>query len=82
MKLTWEIHDEKGNPLSLEKAHNSRETVARVVMFPEYISIKSMIVSIRATGVELVLIKRLRYGAFASSVSSREPIPNSITKRR
>lgn len=35
--VTFEIHVEHGNPLSLENAHSSLLVVARAVMFPENI---------------------------------------------
>jgi hypothetical protein len=62
-RLTRDMNLEPGRPLSREKANTSRDVVARAVMLPEKMRKKRMITSIRATPLEPVPVKRLRYGA-------------------
>lgn len=78
---TRDIHLEKGNPRSREKAQASRDVVASEVMLPENISKKSMMVSVVATPTEPVLLKRLKYGAGELMASLRSPMQKSIVMR-
>ena len=78
VEITRDIHLEKGNPWSREKAQVSREVVASAVTLPENTSKKSMTVSVVATPREPVLLKRFRYGAGESMASLRSPMQKSI----
>lgn len=77
-QLTWEIHDEKGNPRSLENAHTSRDVAANAVIFPEYTSSINKIVKNNAAPVLPVFEKRLRYGKSASRIDSSGPMQYRI----
>jgi hypothetical protein len=76
--LTLAIHFEHGKPLSREKAQISRDVVTKAVTLPEKMRMNRTTESSSATGVDPVLVNKMRYGASESMAVSRSPMQKSI----